>query len=441
MMSPISVCPSAFSALLRPQRPATSRAERQRYVEAHFGSRKPLTLFETTTPHSLRDKRLRQFLVRLPSASRRDRRPFRPQVKHDACHLKIGRAASITMPPLDPEDVTGNDVMNDVGGQSHLTQSIQPLPASTPPTLRRRSSYSSKRSRAFDDRYVLPPSTTPAKSELAAVEAFVESAISEQNQSYRSIIDCLRKRNDATMLYRLLVVLRINGTTLHQLIAFPKRHNELLHTIFRLDPFVVPAKMANDEDFHRLVQNFSLADAYLHFLMAIVSANSTFLQPALNSLWKMLVVNSQTDESLLEARTQRLHCALATLLRLVPKGSADLLPIVASNFPFRSRPTVVDYAKYCFSVMDYAPTLEPQMLELLIDKALEIDVEIRIKDGGNVEIDEEKIVSQIDDEAIFELELDGDVPQKATAANTEAPHQDNLLDRTIDEMAEKVRYL
>ncbi|KAI2492782.1 RNA polymerase I specific transcription initiation factor RRN3 [Fragilaria crotonensis] len=88
--------------------------------------------------------------------------------------------------------------------------------------------------------------------------------------------------------------------------------------------------------------------------------------------------------------------------------------------------------------MDYAPTLEPQMLELLIDKALEIDVEIRIKDGGNVEIDEEKIVSQIDDEAIFELELDGDVPQKATAVNTEAPHQDNLLDRTIDEMAEKL---
>ena len=341
------------------------------------------------------------------------------------------------MPPLDPEDVVDSDVMNDLHVQSQLTQSMQPLPSSTPPPLQRRSSYSAKRSRAYDDRYTLPPCRTPAKEEIAAVETFVESAISEQNQSYRSIIECLRKRNDANMLYRLLIVLRINGTTLHQIIAFPRRHNELLHTIFRLDPFVVPAKMANDEDFHRIVQDFALADAHLHFLISIVSANSTFLQPALNSIWKLLVVNSRSDENLLEARTQRLHSALATLLRLVPKGSADLLPIVASNFPFRSRPTVVAYARYCFSVIDYAPTLEPQMLELLIEKALEIDVEIRIKDGGSVEIEEDKIVSQSEDDAIFEMELDRD---KATAAQEEIPHKGTLPEQAIDEMADKVRY-
>ena len=326
-----------------------------------------------------------------------------------------------------------------------MTNDLHGLSTSTPPPLQRRSSSSAKRSRGQDVRYLLPPCQTPDKEELAPIETFVESALSSQNQTYRSIIDCLRKRNDATMLHRLLIVLRTNGTTLHQLIAFPKQHAELLHTIFRLDPFVVPPKMANDDAFNRIVETYALADAHLHFMVAIVSANSTFLHPALNALWKLLMSNnsnkgdastihSPTNEIFVEGKIQRLHAALATLLRLVPKGTTDLFPIVVSNFPFRAHANVVTYAKRCMALLEYAPTLEPQMLELLIDKALEIDVEIRIKDGGQVEIDEEKFIKpQDDDDAIFELELD-DRPTKLSYDQGKEG-----MEHKIDEMADKVR--
>lgn len=356
------------------------------------------------------------------------------QFQFQLCIWSYSFLVKSAMSPLDPEAATTPrpNKTND----HNIPQSLQPAATSTPPPFyQRRSSYSAKRVRNQDDRFLLPPCKTPAKAELEPVETFVESAIaSQQQQSYRSIIDCLRKRNDANMLYRLLIVLRTNGTTLHQLITFPKQHAQLLHTIFRLDPFVVPPKMANDEGFHQLVDSFALADAHLHFVVAIVSANSTFLQPALNALWKMLVVNSQTDEQKMEERSRRLHAALATLFRLVPKGTTDLFPIISSNFPFRTRGDLVDYAKTCFQVLEYAPTLEPQMLELLIDKALEIDVEIRIKDGGNVEIDEEKFVKPDDDDAIFELELD-DEPKTPKRAD---PKQ--VVEQKIDEMADKVRF-
>lgn len=342
------------------------------------------------------------------------------------------------MSPLDPDPAPRP--------RSTMTNDLQALSSSTPPPLQRRSSSSAKRSRIQDARYLLRPCQTPDKEELAPIEAFVESAISSQNQSYRSIIDCLRKRNDATMLHRLLIVLRTNGTTLHQLITFPKKHAELLHSIFRLDPFVVPPKMANDDAFNRIVETYALADAHLHFMVAIVSANSTFLHPALNALWKMLMssnsnhgstaptIQSQSDEILLEGKMQRLHAALATLLRLVPKGTTDLFPIVVSNFPFRAHANLVTYAKRCMALLEYAPTLEPQMLELLIDKALEIDVEIRIKDGGQVEIDEEKFIKpQDDDDAIFELELDD---QPTTSKDDQGKEG---MEHKIDEMADKVR--
>jgi RNA polymerase I-specific transcription initiation factor RRN3 len=312
---------------------------------------------------------------------------------------------------------------------------------STPSPLQRRSSKFSKSTSFLDERYVLPPSRTPSKSELSQFESFVETAIvSSQQQatitpSYRNIIDCVRKRNDATMLYHLLVVLRMNGTTLNQLIKYPKQHAELIHFIFRLDPFTVPAKMSNDNAFRTLTDNFTLADAHLHFIVAIVSANSTYLIPALQALWKLLTTSEQGESV---RRNQRLHAALATLIRLVPKGSADLFPIVVSGFPYRGRSDVIEYVKRCFVLLDYAPMLESQVLELIIDKALEIDVEIRIKDDGDVELDDEKFIKPNQD-GIFQLELDDNVNPQIEAPTSNLSQ--GQIEELIDDMADKVRLL
>ena len=72
------------------------------------------------------------------------------------------------------------------------------------------------------------------------------------------------------------------------------------------------------------------------------------------------------------------------ILRLVPKSNSDVYPIIASKFPFwlRDKETLVWYTSQSFKVLDYLPSIRQRLFELLIDKCVEIDVNIFIKDSG-----------------------------------------------------------
>lgn len=85
-------------------------------------------------------------------------------------------------------------------------------------------------------------------------------------------------------------------------------------------------------------------------------------------------------------------------LRLVPKSNSDVYPIIASRFPFwlRDKETLVWYTNQSFKVLDYLPSIRSRLFELLIDKCVEIDVNIFIKDNGDVTIDETEQRNQSD---------------------------------------------
>jgi len=102
---------------------------------------------------------------------------------------------------------------------------------------------------------------------------------------------------------------------------------------------------------------------------------------------------------------------------------------MSSNAPFRTRPEseLVWYYAQCLEVLKYHPAIRPQVLELLVDKCLEMDVEIKITDVGEAKIDEEK---EDDDDDIFELELDEPGPSKED--------DEGNLTATVDEMANKL---
>jgi RNA polymerase I-specific transcription initiation factor RRN3 len=104
----------------------------------------------------------------------------------------------------------------------------------------------------------------------------------------------------------------------------------------------------------------------------------------------------------------------------------ELFPAMASNFPFRTRPALhlIFYCRHCFAALDYLPGIHGQVLELIIERSLEIDVEIKINDGGEVSFDQEN------DEGVFELELDANEKPSPTKINPE--------EVTVDEMADKV---
>lgn len=107
----------------------------------------------------------------------------------------------------------------------------------------------------------------------------------------------------------------------------------------------------------------------------------------------------------------------------------ELFPIMSSNSPFRMRPgpELVWYYRQCLEVVQYLPSVRGHVLELLVDKSLEMDVEIKINDGGEATIDEEK---EEKDEDIFQLDLDDAVDENKPLVEG--------ADVTVNEMADKL---
>lgn len=123
------------------------------------------------------------------------------------------------------------------------------------------------------------------------------------------------------------------------------------------------------------------------------------------------------------------------VLRLVPKSYSDLYPIIASKFPFwlRDKETLVWYTKQSFKVLEYLPSIRRQLFELLIDKCVEIDVNIVIKDNGDAIIDEtEQNGVNCDEEG--KPASKEDMSKSTTSVDVLSDKLDALLDLTFQQI-------
>mmetsp|Transcript_19736 Transcript_19736/g.29298 ORF Transcript_19736/g.29298 Transcript_19736/m.29298 type:complete len:725 (+) Transcript_19736:91-2265(+) len=326
---------------------------------------------------------------------------------------------------------------------SPLDPSSTPQPVLTNVGADQPSSDQSKSFYDFPRRFDLAPCENPPREELKPIIDFIQSSVRDpSSHAYRSMIECVRIRDDAVMFYRLLIVLRINGPILHEITTSPKKHGQLLHAIFRLDPMVIPMRLQGNSTYRSLVESYKLTDAYFHLVIAIISSNSTFLIPGLTALWKLIILHSSkmeiqgeiVTEAMKKKRLTYAHATIANVLRLAPRATVELQSIIAANFPFRSAPNITDYVQQSLLVVQgYAPLLESEILGIIVDKALEMDVEIKIKDDGDVEIDNEKINRQNED-AIFEMDLEKgpETPSVANEVSKEA------TEKKIDDMVERL---
>jgi len=331
---------------------------------------------------------------------------------------------------------------------------------------------------------LVPRPILPPKEEYDPVEKFVFDAIrsrsvKDRNEldpehhkssvlGYKAILDLLRKRDDASMLRKVLLALRTSGdgTTMGMIISDSKRHSNLLHLLFRMDPFSFDQK-ATDGKTERNPFDSTLADAYLNLVVALVSANSVFLTPAINMLWRCIqntdAITTEDRQLILSKRVEtkektevmidqqfqknsRLHGALSKILHLVPKGHSEIFSVIASDFPFKlaALPRQACYVKHCFIVLNYVPTIRKKILELCVDKCLEIDVEIRIAQDGNVQIEE----ATNDDEATAEVHsrMDEEIQETKPVMKEIEEKKDQFKNERstadqVDEMAEKVSFL
>jgi RNA polymerase I-specific transcription initiation factor RRN3 len=116
----------------------------------------------------------------------------------------------------------------------------------------------------------------------------------------------------------------------------------------------------------------------------------------------------------------------------VPKAKSEIFSCIHAGAPYRSRPVgeIKWYYTQALRVLVYAPSIEAQVLELAIDRALEMDVEIKISDNGDASLDREEDEESPDLSQIFELD-------------TSTPIKSNKMEKlkmeaTVNEMAAKL---
>jgi len=92
-------------------------------------------------------------------------------------------------------------------------------------------------------------------------------------------------------------------------------------------------------------------------------------------------------------RRNLIHRAIKAILAQVPTGRSVLFPILSEFFPHKrfSRNVQTEYTAQLLEMCKYEPMLQARILELIVSKCLEMDVEIVIEESGEVRIDPEAL--------------------------------------------------
>eukprot|EP00126_Sphaerothecum_destruens_P010219 Sdes_comp20692_c0_seq2m16260 len=96
-----------------------------------------------------------------------------------------------------------------------------------------------------------------------------------------------------------------------------------------------------------------------------------------------------------EISFQRIHIILAELIILIPAATSCLLPVLFEFFPYKrhSAEAHQNYIRNLLTVTCYVPALKCQIFELIIDKIIQIDVEIVLFPEEEDEEDEDLLES------------------------------------------------
>ena len=89
---------------------------------------------------------------------------------------------------------------------------------------------------------------------------------------------------------------------------------------------------------------------------------------------------------------KRLLLALINIFRLNHRSKNDIINEISTNFPhYKTSPVALHrwYINICLQLVHLVPTLEGPIVNLLVDHALEMDVQVKINDHGGVFLDED----------------------------------------------------
>ncbi|THH11903.1 hypothetical protein EW145_g323 [Phellinidium pouzarii] len=174
---------------------------------------------------------------------------------------------------------------------------------------------------------------------------------------------------------------------------------------------------------------------YISFIGMLVSARPEYLTLVLEQVAQNLTYHSarkaldagfaESSAAPLTRRVvyDRVHNLLARLLALIPTLPTPLFPLLAYNFPHKRQNQAehVTYIRNLLQLSDYCPELWDRILGLIVDRTIQIDVEIQ------VELEELEVDGTSDDgEEIFHLDVfDTVIGQEGDGSDSESDDEDN----------------
>ncbi len=153
--------------------------------------------------------------------------------------------------------------------------------------------------------------------------------------------------------------------------------------------------------------------AYTSLLGSIVSSNVLFLVTVFEVLVTHLLPSNQLTmlqpTSHPHSHQHFIHEALRRVISLAPTGQSELFPILEKYYPHKRFPaaTQTEYVTQLLRICEYQPSLQHRVLDLIVSRCLEMDVEIVIEESGDVSIQTEYEGDNPDDE-LFQLDEDQD---------------------------------
>lgn len=174
---------------------------------------------------------------------------------------------------------------------------------------------------------------------------------------------------------------------------------------------------------------------YVRFVGALVSARPEWLRSVLEKTVKGFryksnhTIGSTASIASVTRRTlySRLHTLIKILLQLIPTLSPSLSPLLAMHFPAKREPRVAQicYIDNLLAMTDYCRALDEDVLTLVMERALNIDVEIQGTDEDLEEVEDELAVEE---EGRGPLPGVNDIVDRPTADDDESGSSDDDSD-------------
>ena len=250
----------------------------------------------------------------------------------------------------------------------------------------------------------------------------------QERKNYNKIVEELGSR-DALVLQRWYSAL----TPCVSLISSTGEMRELVHQIFAFS-FATPLQASvgattgspeTDGATHaRLLQ---AAHAYCNFLIYLVSANADFLTASLRHLSQNLLYRPELH-SVLDSLHDLLHATLLNICRCVPSASSALFPFLLDAYPHKSHAVTAHkvFLKNLLRISEYCPELRDRILETIVDRLIQIDVEIKASPVRTAEQSE-----------LFAL----DEIEEPTAASAASPSKSQEAQRELSEKLDALMHL